>query len=637
MKTKILLVIALLSVLFLSCESGSEPSNSYDGENNTEHGMYLGITGFSNDVEYYGSKTDRFHVLTKSNVSTFTSFVNSLSMGDATVLYYAVDNNLSYLQNCKFPDDLSSVNIVTFTDGLNQGSRALDKQEGEHDYAANDKSYIAEINRKIKNTRVQGLPINAYAIGIRGKDVSGDAITIFQDNLQKLSSSKENAMEVTNMEEVNTKFREIASSLYSKSETTTLTITIPMPSENEKERFTFDDVTDATKSKCYLEGVYANGALNNINYVGCGSNSGIVVKEKSAGGVKIKFEFEDFSDNKGKAISTTNMQQWHMEQGQTTWTRNSEFRPNESIETIEEHKTAVVMLVLDCSSSLGNDFENVKSAANDFIKTLVGEAVNTNPGGGTGYSEEAKAKVRLKFGGGNMLGDNIQLGLWSETLNKLVCSKSFSISAATSQYFDVTIHEGETFSCSIIRTEEYTGENGYTLENDHKYTLYLYGFTYGLHDETEKGEMELAKIRFCKEEAYTRVPSMALDYCNDDGEYITYSQHDFGEESGTTSYYDFPAGTLVPDYYYISDDENYTKWYDALDDRTYNFESGKRYTYTCGDDGEYLVFTITLDGSFSAPAKRQIVAQKRVHKSKMASSRSNFSSTFKHSALMRMQ
>ena len=639
MKTKILLVIALLSVLFLSCEGDSEPSNSYDGENNTEHGMYLGITGFSNNVEYYGSKTDRFHVLTKSNVSTFTSFVNSLSMGDATVLYYAVDNNLSYLQNCKFPDDLSSVNIVTFTDGLNQGSRALDKQEGEHDYAANDKSYIAEINRKIKNTRVQGLPINAYAIGIRGKDVSGDAITIFQDNLQKLSSSKENAMEVTNMEEVNTKFREIASSLYSKSETTTLTITIPMPSENEKERFTFDDVTDATKSKCYLEGVYANGALNNINYVGCGSNSGIVVKEKSAGGVKIKFEFEDFSDNKGKAISTTNMQQWHMEQGQTTWTRNSEFRPNESIETIEEHKTAVVMLVLDCSSSLGNDFENVKSAARDFIKTLVGETVNTNHGGGIGNSEEANARVRLRFGGGNTHGDNFQFGLWSETLNMFACSAVFS-TAPSYTAFDVTIHEGETFSfwCSDERGE-YNGNNGFVLENGHKYTLYLWGNQYGLRDDTEKGEMELAKIRFCKEKAYTRVTSMALDYSNDDGEYIgRYSQHIFGEESGTTSYYDFPAETFTPLYYYIADDENNSGWYYALDDEhTCNFESGKRYTYTCGDDGEYLVFTITLDGSFNAPAKKQIVAQKRVHKSKMASSRSNSSRTVKHNALMHMQ
>ena len=377
MRKKLLFAATMfVALLFSSCEGGNNPSGQ--GENNHEHGMYVGITGFSDNVEFYGTPNQRYQVLRDWNLEDYTSFINSLSMGDATVLYYAVDNNISYLQNCTFPDDLSSVNIITFTDGLNQGSRALDKQNGNHDYAANDKSYVAEVNRKIKNIKVQGLPINAYAIGIRGKDVSGDAISTFQDNLLQLSSSKENAMEVSNMEEVSAKFKEIAASLYSKSESSNLTITIPMPSENEKERFTFDNVTDATASKCYIEGVYANGALTNITYVGCMSNSGTEVAEQEAGLVKIKFEFINFTDERGNAVSTTYMQQWHMEPGQTTWTRNSEFKPDESIDIKEEHKTAVVMLILDCSSSLGSDFSKVKAAANDFIKTLAGETVD-NP------------------------------------------------------------------------------------------------------------------------------------------------------------------------------------------------------------------------------------------------------------------
>jgi hypothetical protein len=32
----------------------------------------------------------------------------------------------------------------------------------------------------------------------------------------------------------------------------------------------------------------------------------------------------------------------------------------------------MIMLVLDCSSSLGNDFTNMKTAANGFIETLSG-------------------------------------------------------------------------------------------------------------------------------------------------------------------------------------------------------------------------------------------------------------------------
>lgn len=369
-----------LSLLFASC-GGDEPGHNGGGGNEVRHsetGMYVGITGFSDNVTFFNSASNRYNILTKSNSGNFTSFINSLSPGDATVLYYAVDNNLSYLVNCKFPEDLTSVNIITFTDGLDQGSRALDKQDGKNTYAASDNSYVAAINDKLQKTKVGGLPITAYAIGIRGKDVQGDAAKTFSDNLVKLSSSKENAMEVTNMDEVNAKFKEIAESLYQKSESRDLTITIPMPSENEKERFTFDNVSEATASKCYLEGVYADGALTNITYVGCMSNSGSKVTETSAGGVKIKFDFVNFTDENGNAISTTHMQQWHMGSGQTTWTRNSEFKPSESIVVNEDRKTAVIMLILDCSSSLGSDFAKVKSAANNFIKTLAGE-INSNP------------------------------------------------------------------------------------------------------------------------------------------------------------------------------------------------------------------------------------------------------------------
>lgn len=366
MKKHFFILVAVFATLLSACsENTPDVTEAHD-----ESGMYVGITGFSDNVEFFNSASYRFVTLSKSNSSQFTTFINSLSMGDATVLYYAVDNNLDYLTRCSFPSDLASVNIITFTDGLNQGSRALDKQDGNHEYAANDNSYVSAISDKLKNTKIGGLPITAYSIGIRGNDVQGDAITTFRDNLNKLSSSQDNAMEVSNMDEVSAKFKEIAESLYKKSESKDLTITIPMPSENEKERFTFDNINEANASKCYLEGVYSNGALTNIKYVGCMSNSGSEVKEKSAGGVKISFDFENFTDENGNAVSTTKMQQWHMESGQKTWTRNSEFKPTESIVVHEERKTAVVMLILDCSSSLGSDFSKVKLAANNFIKTL---------------------------------------------------------------------------------------------------------------------------------------------------------------------------------------------------------------------------------------------------------------------------
>ena len=373
----------LLSVVcclgFISCKGLNEPDNPNVNKDfvYSETGMYVGITGFSDAINFYGSDEWRYHIL--SNSKPYESFIDGLSMGDATVLYYAVDNNLSYLEKCAFPEDVSSVSIITFTDGLDQGSRALDKQDQNNSYTANNKSYVEAIAEKLQRIKINNIPINAYAIGVRGSDVQGDAVATFENNLLKLSSSKENAMQVSNMDEVNAKFETIAKSLYSKTETHSLTITIPMPSENEKERFTFDDVTDPTKSKCYLEGVYANGALNDIKYVGCQSSSGAKVLETYAGGVKIQFLFENFTDLKGNAISTTKMQQWHIEEGATTWTRNSEFKPTESINVEEKRTSAVVMLILDCSSSLGaSDFAKVKTAAKNFIKTLAGEVNNNN-------------------------------------------------------------------------------------------------------------------------------------------------------------------------------------------------------------------------------------------------------------------
>ena len=232
-----------------STDESSTPSNEF----HSEAGMYVGITGFGENVSFFKGVRDRYNILSESTIGGFSNFVYGLEMTDATVLYYAVDNNLDYLTRCQFPSDLSSVNIVTFTDGLNQGSRALDKQDGNHDYASNDNDYVNAVNNKLKTLNVQGHSINAYAIGIRGKDVQGDAVATFKDNLVKLSSSPENATEVSNMKELNDKFTEIAKSLYKKNSISSMSIVIPMPSDGESERFTFDDVSDASASKCYFK------------------------------------------------------------------------------------------------------------------------------------------------------------------------------------------------------------------------------------------------------------------------------------------------------------------------------------------------------------------------------------------------
>lgn len=67
-----------------------------------------------------------------------------------------------------------------------------------------------------------------------------------------------------------------------------------------------------------------------------------------------------------------NVQQWEYVPSTDQWQRNSEFGQAGDVETIVDKKSAVVMLVLDCTTSLGtDDFKLMKSAATNFIKILT--------------------------------------------------------------------------------------------------------------------------------------------------------------------------------------------------------------------------------------------------------------------------
>lgn len=62
------------------------------------------------------------------------------------------------------------------------------------------------------------------------------------------------------------------------------------------------------------------------------------------------------------------LQFWRYDEDIHEWQTDSEFRP--SAMTYEETKTMAVMMLIDCSSSLGADFKTVKSGALNFIDRL---------------------------------------------------------------------------------------------------------------------------------------------------------------------------------------------------------------------------------------------------------------------------
>ncbi len=334
-----------------------------DDDNGLAKGLYMGIVGFNEDLIDKGEMS----LLAPNTKSGFTSFVNNLTTKKGTVLYYGVDKALDKLTTTPFPSNLSNVYIVTFTDGLDQGSLPMIN----YDPFLSKAEYRNYLDERIKSTSVQGLPLTAYTIGIRGGDVTN--IEEFHNNLVSLASSEENAMEVTSMSEVNNRFQEIAEQLTSVTQTQTVSIKFPMLDDGQKYRFTFDNVSSATQSNCYIEGTLnvRNNTLNNVRYVGLTCSSGTSIQGTRTG-IKISFDFVNLKDADGNNLSLNYVNEYYLDG--SYWQVNSEFDKGDDIDVKVERSSAAIMLVLDCSSSLqsdGDKFTEMKTHVKNFINTLA--------------------------------------------------------------------------------------------------------------------------------------------------------------------------------------------------------------------------------------------------------------------------
>ena len=336
----------------------------------TEQGLWLGIIGFNNNIT-----TREISLLTRSNIGEFQTFVDRLTIGPATGLYYAVDNAINMLQGAAFPDDLANVSLVTFTDGLDNISIELNQNFNSRD------EYRDFLRDRISNDKVGNLPINAFSIGIQGGDVVN--VPAFRAGLAALASSPNNVHEVTSMTDVNNIFREIANSLYFESQRHILSLRFPGGfDDGDKIRFTFDlalNVEDATMSNLYIEGVFRRSGtsrwLENIKYEGMRSSSGTRVDGSLDAGF-VTFNFENLiSIATGNIVSRDFVRQWEYIASESEWQGNSEFDQAGETQIDIETRSAIIMLVLDCTLSLdaggANGFRLMKNAANDFINELA--------------------------------------------------------------------------------------------------------------------------------------------------------------------------------------------------------------------------------------------------------------------------
>lgn len=354
----------------------TEWTDATTGGGGTNSGIYLGIVGFNQHLYTYPIVE-----LTETSKSGLNSFIDGLTMKDGTVLYYSVDQALDRLQSVHLPSDLATAAIVTFTDGLDEGSTW--KEGVAYD---DEMEYLDAMNRRIKNETVSGLPITAYSIGLKGQDVSNDAK--FRRNLEKLASSDKNWTEVSSMDEVNAKFKEIARQLSSTSYYQTINLTIPGKATGTKIRFTFDNVKRAEDSKLYIEGTLNKEelSLENVEYVGMESTSGTTIKG-TRNDIFVTFTFEGVHTSNNKLLVKNFIEEYTLGKLDTSWQRNSEFNSDEDSHLAINYKSAVIMFVLDCSSSLAGDFVKAQNNAKDFI-SILSETTDEGNGSGEYQGEE---------------------------------------------------------------------------------------------------------------------------------------------------------------------------------------------------------------------------------------------------------
>ena len=357
---------------------GNGGNGGSGGGSNTElpAGMYLGVIGFNQDL--YTKPITR---LDASTIQQTKDFIDELPMGGATLLYHAVNTSLDMLASNGVPEDLKFVSIVNFTDGLDEGSYTFSNY-------SSGSQYLQAVTQRIRNERIGNLNVGAHTIGIKGNDVESYDMPEFEANLAGISSLRDEHFDtyvhsVSSFDEVREAFRVIARALHDQTSNSTMTLRLPAPDPNTRVRFTFDVLTegndDALQSQKYIEGVYITnstgiGVLTNVQYVGVTSTSGSTITADRMERPFAIFEFEGMNDPDDSEFSDqtiVNLKEWKYNNNGQVWKINSEFTNSGSTVTTDNYHSALIMLNLDCSESLGTaHFRELKTYAKEFVDAL---------------------------------------------------------------------------------------------------------------------------------------------------------------------------------------------------------------------------------------------------------------------------
>lgn len=348
-----------------------------------ESGLYMGLISFSDDV-----KVKPISILNENSYRSFKSYVDRMEMGTFTKLYSAVNRAIDELSAYTYPEDLTDVILVTFTDGNDKGSL---KDSG----FLYDKEYADFLTEKIANTTIQGVPLEAYSIGLMSKDVLDEDLFIY--NLKSIASKDvtsdgisqktEHVTTVNDIQGLENQLSKIYEKINLQINHRELTIVIPYVAHETKLAFTLDGISNDGQpdkdSKIWFEGIFnmINKTLENVVYHGFSSSTGSIIQlvdsKTKPDGLDIKISDCRNLDGSLLDIDKQNVDNWDYIASKNKYQHNEEIVKDTDVK-IEDIKSSVaVMLALDSSKSLsisdkGDLFPTLKSTASSFILLLAG-------------------------------------------------------------------------------------------------------------------------------------------------------------------------------------------------------------------------------------------------------------------------
>jgi hypothetical protein len=358
--------------------SGTIPQPRTTVTGTGREGVYIGIISFGADAEDIGGGAPIY--LDQNGFNQLRNVLDTRykkAGAQGTSLFYAVHKGLTNLSanTAKFPANLESVNLLTFTDGLDNNSTALGLQvlEGQNFRGKQVQEYQTYIKTQISSRKIGNKNITAYSAGVKGSDVNDPAG--FTASLQALASNDQNFYSLEDFSQLNDRFEKIADSLTVVTIDVNFNVLTPSYPVGTKVRMTFDIERNgnAMNSKRYLQGEVAISnnkyILTNITYGGISSSVGTSVTGDTRG-TEVTYFFTNLQGVDPRQNSSPILQ-WSMSSGMNTWQINSEYQVGDAVKETRENKSTVIYLVLDSSNSLSdNDVVSIREASKGFIQTI---------------------------------------------------------------------------------------------------------------------------------------------------------------------------------------------------------------------------------------------------------------------------